>query len=343
MLHLLGQGQLGHLLQARIEGQLQTQIVAVEHPRSQAIGQGGAIGTAAHLAQAFMAAQVLVAALLQAGLGHPLQVEEADHIGEQGAQGVNPLGVGLQIQATDAQLANAMGRFRIQFAGQLHSGLSGAYRGHQRVHGKAQDRGELLGHIEGRALAVRRIGGEIEVARMGPNGEALLIEGHHATGAIDDRAPLTDRRNRLGLHGPGPVEQLGPLDHLDPGQAHRQPHQAGGKDEINGQQPDGRNGSKVEHPAGPRSAWALGRPLPGPSRHLASPAPVDPVCRSTAPAPSPSMASSFGMRGRSPASQGEELPNTKLNAQYPAKIWRGLTPASRVMIEAGRWALGAGT
>ena len=117
MLHLLGQGQLGHLLQARIEGQLQTQIVAVEHPRPQAIGQGGAIGTAAQLARAFMAAQVLVAALLEARLGHPLQVEEADHIGEQGAQGVNPLGVGLQVQATDAQLANAMGRFRIQFAG----------------------------------------------------------------------------------------------------------------------------------------------------------------------------------------------------------------------------------
>ena len=237
LLHLLSQGQLGHLLQAGIKGQLQAQVVAVEHPRPQTIGQGGAIGAAAQLARRFMAAQVLVAALLQARLGHPLQVEEADHIGEQGAQGVNPLGVGLQIQPTDAQLANAMGRFGIQFGGQLHAGLARADRGHQGFRGQAQDRSQLLGHIQGRALATGRIAREVEVARMGPNGEALLIEGHHAAGAVDDRAPFADRRNRLGLHGPGLVEQLGPLDHLNPGQASRQTHQARGKDQINGQQP----------------------------------------------------------------------------------------------------------
>ena len=38
LLHLLGQGQLGHLLQAGIQRQLQAQVVAVEHPRPQAIG-----------------------------------------------------------------------------------------------------------------------------------------------------------------------------------------------------------------------------------------------------------------------------------------------------------------
>ena len=108
--------------------------------------------------------------------------------------------------------------------------MAGADRGHQGLHGQAQNRGQLLGHIQGRALAEGSIAREVEVARMGPNREALLIEGHHATGAIDDRAPLTDGRNRLGLHGPGPAEQLGPLNHLHPGQASRQTHQGGGKD-----------------------------------------------------------------------------------------------------------------
>ena len=84
------------LLQARIEGELQAQVVAVEHPRPQAIRQGGAIGAAPQAAGGLMAPQVAVAALLQARLGHPLQVEEAHHIGEKRSLRIDALGIGLE-------------------------------------------------------------------------------------------------------------------------------------------------------------------------------------------------------------------------------------------------------
>ena len=67
-----------------------------------------------------MAAQVGVAALLQACLSNPLQVEEAHHVGEQAALGIDALGVGLQIEPADAQVADPLGGFGIQLAGEFH-------------------------------------------------------------------------------------------------------------------------------------------------------------------------------------------------------------------------------
>ena len=121
LLHLLGEGQLGHLLQAGIQRELQAQIVAVEHAGLEAIGQGRAIGSPAQGAARFMAFEIAVAALLQARLGCSLQVEEAHDIGEQASLRIHPLGIGLQIQTADAQIAYALGRFWIQIRGHLHA------------------------------------------------------------------------------------------------------------------------------------------------------------------------------------------------------------------------------
>ena len=63
---------------------------------------------------------------------------------------------------------------------------------------------------------------------MGPEGEALLIEGHQATLAIHDRAALADGGGGLGLDGPSSVQQLVALHHLHPGQPYGQPGQACG-------------------------------------------------------------------------------------------------------------------
>ena len=122
----LPRGLLGHLLQAGIKGELEPQVVAVERSGLETIRKGGAVGAPPHAHGHLLAAQIPVAALLQARLGDPFQVEEAHHIGEQLTLGVNPLWVGLQIDAADAELPDPMGRFRIQPGGQLDAAAAAA-------------------------------------------------------------------------------------------------------------------------------------------------------------------------------------------------------------------------
>jgi len=160
----------------------------------------------------------MVAALLQPCLCLPVLVEETHHIGEKLALGIKPLGEGLEIKPADAELADPVRGLGIQIGGELHpalviphgSGEIGGRQGHQL--------GELLGHVEGAALGARVIPGEVEVARVSPEGVVLLINGHEFALTVNDLAPLADRPDLLGLYGPGPGLQHVALLDLQPGQ-----------------------------------------------------------------------------------------------------------------------------
>ena len=66
-----------------------------------------------------MSQQIVMAALLKPCLRHPLIVEETDNIGEQRSLGIDPLGVSLQIEPTDAECSDPVRRLRIQSLGKL--------------------------------------------------------------------------------------------------------------------------------------------------------------------------------------------------------------------------------
>ena len=61
-----------------------------------------------------MTLEIVVTALLQASLGHPLLIQEPHHIGEQITLGIHPVGIGLQINTTDSRPSHSSGCFRIQ-------------------------------------------------------------------------------------------------------------------------------------------------------------------------------------------------------------------------------------
>ena len=75
------------------------------------------------------------------------------------------------------------------------------------------------GHLVGTAHLLGIVAGEVEIARMGPEGEALLIERHQCALAIDDRTALAQGRYGVGLERSRPGLQLVPLHELEPGQA----------------------------------------------------------------------------------------------------------------------------
>ena len=66
-----------------------------------------------------MASQITITALLKTRLRLPLRIEEAHHVGEQRRLGIHPLGIGLQIEATDSEGPDAVSRFRIQLLSQF--------------------------------------------------------------------------------------------------------------------------------------------------------------------------------------------------------------------------------
>ena len=86
-----------------------------------AAAAAGAIGSTPEPLRLFMSQQIVVAALLQPCLGLSLVVEEPHHIGEQGTLGIDPLGVGLEVQTADAQGTNLIGGVRIEPLRQPHA------------------------------------------------------------------------------------------------------------------------------------------------------------------------------------------------------------------------------
>ena len=237
LLHLTGKGLLGHLLQPGIQGELQTQIVAVEGTGLQPIGQGGSVGAAAHGHGAFLAPKFAITALFESRLGHPLQIEEADHIGEKGSLGIDALGIGLEVEAADAQGPNPLGGFRIQAGGQLDTAAPVPKAFEQILLGQGQDLGQAGGHIGHGTHPLGRIARKIEIARMGPEHETLFIKGHQTSGAIDDRAADPDRFGGVGLDLPGFGPQPIAIYQLQPGQTETQPCQSRNQDQKHQDQP----------------------------------------------------------------------------------------------------------
>ena len=66
-----------------------------------------------------MPQQIVMAALLKPCLRHPLIVEETDDVGEQRSLGIDPLGVGLQIEPADAECPDPVRRLRVQSLSKL--------------------------------------------------------------------------------------------------------------------------------------------------------------------------------------------------------------------------------
>jgi len=208
-----------------------------------------------------LATQVAITALLETGLRDPLQVEEADDVGEEPGLGIHPLRVGLKIDTADAEFAHPLGGFGIQLAGQFDAGFAALHRLEQVPHGLGEHRGELAGHVQGTAQASDVVAGEGEVAGVGPDGEALFIQGHQAALAIDDGSAPTQGCDRLGLDGPGPIQQFVALNDLDPSQAEGQPTQPGRQEAVDEPEPPWRDRLEVHNLVASRPAtfpWSRG-------------------------------------------------------------------------------------
>ena len=122
-----------------------------------------------------------------------------------------------------------------------HLGLKAA--GRNSDHGRQQFR-----HIRSRTDVVRVISGEVEVTRMSPETESLLIHGHQTAGAIDDRTALTERLGALGLQAAGTGFKSIGLHQLQPGHPSGQADQTGTEHQKHHPETSGRHLLKRDHP-----------------------------------------------------------------------------------------------
>ena len=188
-----------------------------------------------------MPQQFTVPALLKARLGHPLVVEETDNVGVQIPLGINPLGIGLQIQTTDAQRADPFSRLRIQPLRQLDSGAALSQFFEQLGGRLSQGRRQQLHHILGWSNPIWGISRKIEVARVGPEPKPDLIHRHQSTGSIDDRTALSQRCAGLCLEATRSGLQLTGLDQLQPSHPTDQPDETGAQDQKDNPQSSARD------------------------------------------------------------------------------------------------------
>ena len=223
--HLAHKGLLGHLLQGGIQGELQPQVITEQGAGQLTIRKGRAIGAAQEGTHRFQAPEVPFPALLKTGLRNALHVQEAHDVGEQGSLGIDALGMGLQIQTTDAQTPDPGGGLRIQILTEFHPTPAVPHGAHQILGGQRQHLRQLVRDGLRRTHQPGGIPREIEILRMGPEGETLLIEGHDPAIPIDDGAALPGWVDRLGLDGARPGMKTGTLDHLQPGETTQQTDQ----------------------------------------------------------------------------------------------------------------------
>ena len=250
-------------MKARVKGELEAQVIPVERSRLNAVREGSPVGPTAHREGGFLASEVPVAALLQTCLGNPLEIEEADHVGEERSLGIDPLGVGLEIEAADAEVTHPLGRVRIEIGGQLDAAAAIADGRQELLAWLCQHRGQACHDIGGGANALGVVPGEVEVTRMSPQGEAFLIERHQPAHPIDDRAPLPERRNGMGLDRARLGLQTIALQHLEPGKTAGQPKQGGNEEDVDRQQATGRQGLDRNHTVTTTRAGARGGRPPG--------------------------------------------------------------------------------
>ena len=92
----------------------------------------------------FLTLQALVEAQFQSGLGHPLEVEEAKHVGEQAPLGINPLRSVLEVDAIDAQRAQAGGQRWLDVAAEADAGAVLSHALHQLARWNAQQWCQLV-------------------------------------------------------------------------------------------------------------------------------------------------------------------------------------------------------
>ena len=188
-----------------------------------------------------MPQQFSVPALLKARLGNTLVVEETDDVGKEIPLGIDPLGIGLQIQAADAQGTDPFSRLRIQPFRQLDPGAPLAQLLEQLRSRLGQGQRQQVHHILRRPNQAGVITREIEVARVGPEPKTDFIHRHQATIAIDDRAALPQCCAGLGLEATGSGLELTRLDHLQPSHPPDQTDKAGAQDQKDNPQPPGGN------------------------------------------------------------------------------------------------------
>ena len=246
--HLLRQSLDSQFLQTAIKRELQAEIISIKHTRSQIVGKWRSVGTPPHAAGLFVTHQLLITALLETCLGHTIVVEKPDDIGEQRALWIDPLRIGLQVQSTDAQGSDLCSRLRIKALcepdprGALsHLGLKAA--------GRNSDQGrQPFRHVRLRTDVVRVISREVEIARMSPETESLLIHGHQTPGAIDDRASLTQWLGALGLQPAGTGFKGIGLHQLKPGHPSGQANQTGAQHQEHHPQTSRRHLLKRHHP-----------------------------------------------------------------------------------------------
>jgi len=95
---------------------------------------------------------------------------------------------------------------------------------------------------------------------MGPEGEALLIKSDKPAHAVDDRAPLPQGGDGVGLDGTGASLEPITLHDLQPGQPARQAEQSRHEKDIHGQQPFAGQRLDRHHAmaAAPGGAWRGG-------------------------------------------------------------------------------------
>ena len=94
-----------------------------------------------------MTQQLIITTLFQPGLRNPFIVEEANDIGEEITLGVDALGIGLQIKATDPHGSNPGGRLRINAAVKFDPRLLCPHLAEQLVLGDRQHGSEALSHV----------------------------------------------------------------------------------------------------------------------------------------------------------------------------------------------------
>ena len=83
---------------------------------------------------------------------------------------------------------------------------------------------------------------------MGPEGEALLIDGHQPSHPVDHGAPFADRIDGLGLDRTGAGQQAVSIHQLQPGEPSRQPGEGCREQQEHSQQPLGRTGLERHNP-----------------------------------------------------------------------------------------------